>query len=110
MLTQFENDTLAQVGPGTTMGNLFRRYWMPALLSWELPEADCPPVRLRLLGEDLIAFRDTTGAVGIVDNYCPHRRASLFFGRNEEAGIRCVYHGWKFDVNGDCVDMPSEPA
>ena len=110
MLTQHENDTLARVGPGTTMGNLFRRYWLPALLSWELPEPDCPPVRLRLLGEDLVAFRDSTGAVGIVDNYCPHRRASLFFGRNEEAGIRCVYHGWKFDVHGDCVDMPSEPA
>ena len=110
MLTHIENDTLTRVGPGTTMGNLFRRYWLPALLSWELPEPDCSPVRLRLLGEDLIAFRDTTGAVGIVDNYCPHRRASLFFGRNEEAGIRCVYHGWKFDVHGDCVDMPSEPA
>ena len=110
MLTQHENDTLAQVGPGTQMGNLFRRYWLPALLSWELPEGDCPPVRLRLLGEDLVAFRDTTGAVGIVGNYCPHRRASLFFGRNEESGLRCVYHGWKFDVDGNCVDMPSEPA
>ena len=110
MLTQLENETLARVGPGTTMGNLFRRYWLPALLSWELPEPDCPPIRLRLLGEDLVAFRDTTGAVGIVDNYCPHRRASLFFGRNEEAGIRCVYHGWKFDAHGNCVDMPSEPA
>ena len=83
MLTQFENDTLAQVGPGTPMGAVFRRYWLPALLSWELPEGDSPPVRLRLLGEDLVAFRDTTGAVGIVDNNCPHRRASLFFGRNE---------------------------
>ena len=67
-------------------------------------------MRIKLLGEELIAFRDTTGAVGLVDNNCPHRRASLFFGRNEESGIRCVYHGWKFDVNGDCVDMPSEPA
>ena len=67
-------------------------------------------MRLRLLGEDLIAFRDTNGELGLIDNYCPHRRASLFFGRNEECGIRCVYHGWKFDVNGDCVDMPSEPA
>ena len=67
-------------------------------------------MRIKLLGEELIAFRDTTGAVGLIDNNCPHRRASLFFGRNEESGIRCVYHGWKFDVNGDCVDMPSEPA
>ena len=80
------------------------------MLSTELPEPDCPPVRVRLLGEDLVAFRDTNGKLGLIDNYCPHRRASLFFGRNEECGIRCVYHGWKFDVNGDCVDMPSEPA
>jgi phthalate 4,5-dioxygenase oxygenase subunit len=80
------------------------------LLSEELPEPDCPPKRTRILGEDLIAFRDTNGDVGLVDNYCPHRRASLFFGRNEECGLRCVYHGWKFDINGDCVDMPSEPA
>ena len=80
------------------------------MLSDELPTHDCDPVRLRLLGENLIAFRDTEGKVGLVDNYCPHRRASLFFGRNEECGLRCVYHGWKFDVNGNCVDMPSEPA
>ncbi len=110
MLTFQENETLARVGPGTSMGAVMRRYWMPTLLSWELPEPDCPPIRVRLLGEDLVAFRDTSGDVGILDNYCPHRRASLFFGRNEECGLRCVYHGWKFDVNGDCVDMPSEPA
>ena len=110
MLTFQENETLARVGPGAPMGAVMRRYWMPALLSWELPEPDCPPVRVRLLGEDLVAFRDTNGDVGMLDNYCPHRRASLFFGRNEECGLRCVYHGWKFDVNGDCVDMPSEPA
>ena len=110
MLTFQENETLARVGPGTPMGAVMRRYWMPALLSWELPEPDCPPIRLRLLGEDLVAFRDSDGDVGILDNYCPHRRASLFFGRNEESGLRCVYHGWKFDVDGDCVDMPSEPA
>ena len=110
MLTFEENETLARVGPGTAMGAVMRRYWMPTLLSWELPEPDCPPVRVRLLGEDLVAFRDTNGDVGVLDNYCPHRRASLFFGRNEEYGLRCVYHGWKFDVNGDCVDMPSEPA
>ena len=92
------------------MGELMRRYWIPALLSWELPEPDCAPVRVKLLGEELIAFKDTDGKIGLIDNYCPHRRASLFFGRNEECGLRCVYHGWKFDVDGNCVDMPSEPA
>jgi phenylpropionate dioxygenase-like ring-hydroxylating dioxygenase large terminal subunit len=91
------------------MGETFRRYWNPALLSVELPEPDCPPVRVRILGEDLIAFRDCDGDVGLVDAYCPHRRAPMFFGRNEERGLRCVYHGWKFDRNGTCVDMPSEP-
>ena len=94
MLTQEDNETLCRVGPGTLMGNLLRRYWLPALLSTEAPEPDSPPVRVRLLGEDLIAFRATTGAVGLVANACPHRGASLFFGRNEEAGLRCVYHGW----------------
>ena len=92
------------------MGNLLRRYWMPGPLSLEVPSPDSPPVRVRLLGEDLIAFRDTTGKVGLIANACPHRGASLFFGRNEEAGLRCVYHGWKFDTAGECVDMPSEPA
>jgi nitrite reductase/ring-hydroxylating ferredoxin subunit len=92
------------------MGNLLRRYWMPALLSVEVPEPDSPPVRVRLLGEDLVAFRDSEGSVGLFTQSCPHRGASLFFGRNEESGLRCVYHGWKFDVSGACVDMPSEPA
>ena len=101
---------LVRVGPGTPAGELFRRYWQPAALSSELPERDGAPVRVRLLGEDLIAFRDTQGRVGLVDAYCPHRRAPLFFGRNEECGLRCVYHGWKFDVDGNCVDLPSEPA
>jgi nitrite reductase/ring-hydroxylating ferredoxin subunit len=87
-----------------------RQYWIPAVMSNELPNPDCPPMRLRLLGENLIAFRVTSGQVGIVVNACPHRGASLFFGRNEEDGLRCVYHGWKFDVDGKCVDMPSEPA
>jgi len=91
------------------MGEAFRRYWIPALLSEELAEPDGAPVRVRLLHEDLIAFRDTEGRVGIVDAYCPHRRAPMFFGRNEECGLRCVYHGWKFDRDGACVDMPSEP-
>jgi nitrite reductase/ring-hydroxylating ferredoxin subunit len=92
------------------MGNLMREYWIPSIMSNELPAPDCPPMRLRLLGENLIAFRTTSGKVGIVANSCPHRGASLFFGRNEEEGLRCVYHGWKFDVDGNCVDMPSEPA
>jgi phthalate 4,5-dioxygenase oxygenase subunit len=109
VLGQEENALLTQVGPGTPMGNLMRQYWVPALLSVELPEADCPPVRVRLLGESLIAIRTTAGKVGLLAHSCPHRGASLFFGRNEEEGIRCVYHGWKFDVAGRCVDMPSEP-
>jgi nitrite reductase/ring-hydroxylating ferredoxin subunit len=109
MLKPEENERLVRVGPGTPGGNLFRRYWLPALLSEELPEPDCPPVRVRILGEDLIAFRATDGSVGLVDAFCPHRRAPMFFGRNEECGLRCVYHGWKFDTSGACVDMPSEP-
>ena len=110
MLSQQENETLCRIGPGTPMGGLMRQYWLPGLLSSELPAPDCPPVRLRLLGENLIAFRVTSGQVGVVANSCPHRGASMFFGRNEEEGMRCVYHGWKFDIAGNCVDMPSEPA
>ncbi len=109
MLSPAENERLTRVGPGTPMGNLFRRYWNPALLSEQLPEADGAPVRVRLLGEDLVAFRDSEGVVGLVSAFCPHRRAPMFFGRNEECGLRCVYHGWKFDRTGACVDMPSEP-
>jgi len=107
MLTPEENARLTRVSPGTPMGELFRRYWIAAALSSELPEPDGAPIRLRLLGEDLIGFRDTTGAVGLVDAFCPHRRAPMFFGRNEDCGLRCVYHGWKFDRTGACVDMPS---
>src|SRR3954467_8871305 len=110
MLTKSDNDLVTQTGPGTPMGNLLREYWIPSMMSSELPSPDCPPVRIRLLGENLIAFRTTSGKVGIVQNACPHRGASLFFGRNEEEGLRCVYHGWKFDVQGNCVDMPNEPA
>ena len=110
MLSKEDNQLLTQTGPGTPMGELFRRFWMPVLLAEELPQPDCDPVRIRILSEDMVAFKDTDGNVGVIDNYCPHRRASLFFGRNEECGLRCVYHGWKFDINGDCVDMPSEPA
>ncbi len=109
MLSPEDNELLTRVGPGTPMGALMRQYWMPALLSSELPDRDGPPVRIRLLGENLIAFRDSAGRVGLLGNHCPHRGASLFFGRNEEQGLRCVYHGWKFDLTGQCVDMPSEP-
>jgi phthalate 4,5-dioxygenase len=110
MLKQEDAEKLCFAGPGTPMGKVFRSYWIPALLSEELSGPDCPPVRLRLLGEDLVAFRDTNGTVGILDAYCPHRRAHLFWGRNEECGLRCVYHGWKFDATGQCVDTPNEPA
>jgi len=109
MLSQAENDLLTQTSAGTPAGEYFRRYWLPALLVSELPAPDCPPVRVRLMGEDLIAFRNTEGQVGLLGEFCPHRRASLFWGRNEECGLRCVYHGWKFDTSGACVDMPNEP-
>src|SRR5438105_1530575 len=110
MLSREDNELLCRVGPGTPMGALLRQYWIPTLLSNELPEPDGAPVRVRILGEDLIGFRATSGRVGLVQNHCPHRGTSLFFGRNEEEGLRCVYHGWKFDVTGACTDMPSEPA
>src|SRR3954453_16359724 len=110
MLTDQDNQVLTRVGPGTPMGNLMRQYLMPALLSSELPTPDRAPLRVPLLGENLIAFRTTSGDVGLVVNSCPHRGASMFFGRNEEDGLRCVYHGWKFDTTGACIDMPSEPA
>src|SRR5438105_1834576 len=110
MLTAAENELLCRVGPGTPMGELIRQYWLPFLPSADLGEADGRPQRIRLLCEDLIAFRDSDGRAGLLANNCPHRGASLFFGRNEEAGLRCVYHGWKFDVAGHCIDMPNEPA
>ncbi|HUZ77555.1 MAG TPA: Rieske 2Fe-2S domain-containing protein [Chloroflexota bacterium] len=109
MLTKEENELICHVGPGTPMGNLMRQYWIPAMLSREVT-ADGDPLRVQLLGEQLIAFRDSTGQVGLIQNACPHRGASLFFGRNEDRGLRCVYHGWKFEVSGACVDMPNEPA
>jgi phthalate 4,5-dioxygenase oxygenase subunit len=108
MLNHADNELLTRVGPGTPMGDLLRQYWMPAALSSELPEPDGPPLRVRLLGEELLAFRDTAGQVGLVAEACPHRRASLYFGRNEAGGLRCAYHGWKFDTAGRCVDMPNE--
>src|SRR5436309_2507562 len=110
MTTAAENEILTRVGPGTPMGELFRRYWIPAVLSEEIAEPDCPPVRTKLLCEDLIAFRDTNGRPGLLAEKCSHRRASLFYGRNEECGLRCIYHGWKYDVEGNIVDTPAEPA
>jgi len=109
MLSVEENEMLTHVGPGTIMGDLLRQYWTPALLSTELPSPDCAPVRVRLMCENLIAFRTTSGRVGLIQDACPHRAASFFFGRNEEEGIRCIYHGWKFDITGQCLDMLSEP-
>lgn len=110
MLRKEQNDLLTQTGPGTPMGALFRSYWIPALLAEELPENDCAPVRVRLLSEPLLAFRDSEGRYGLISEFCAHRGVSLWFGRNEEGGIRCAYHGWKYDVTGQCIDVPSEPA
>jgi phenylpropionate dioxygenase-like ring-hydroxylating dioxygenase large terminal subunit len=110
MLRKEQNDLLTQTGPGTPLGQLFRSYWLPALLAEELPENDCPPVRVKLLSERLLAFRDSAGRLGLIDEFCAHRGVSLWFGRNEESGLRCPYHGWKYDVTGQCVDVPSEPV
>src|SRR5256885_12294049 len=109
MLKKEHSDLLTQTGPGTPMGQLFRAYWLPALPAEELPENDCPPVRVKLLSERLIAFRDSEGRYGLIDEFCAHRGVSLWFGRNEESGLRCAYHGWKYDVTGQCVEIPSEP-
>lgn len=110
MLSSENNEILTRVAPGSAMGGLFRRFWQPALLSEELPAPDCAPVRVRLMGENFVAFRDSSGKVGLLDAHCPHRLAELYFGRNEEGGLRCVYHGWKFSVTGELLDIPSEPA
>jgi phthalate 4,5-dioxygenase oxygenase subunit len=109
MLSREDNELLCRVGRGTPMGDLLRQYWMPCLPSSALPVPDGPPKKVRLLGENLVIFRDTRGDVGLLPANCPHRGASLFFGRNEECGLRCPYHGWKYDVTGRCVDMPNEP-
>ena len=109
MLRKEQNDLLTLTGPGTAMGRMFRSYWIPALLSGELPENDCPPVRVKLLSERLIAFRDSDGRYGLMDEFCAHRGVSLWFGRNEACGLRCAYHGWKYDVTGRCIEVPSEP-
>ena len=110
MLRKEQNELLAQTGSGTAMGQLFRSYWLPALMTEELPENDCPPVRVKILSERLLAFRDTEGRYGLIDEFCAHRGVSLWFGRNEESGLRCAYHGWKYDVNGQCIEVPSELA
>ncbi|HEX9398220.1 MAG TPA: aromatic ring-hydroxylating dioxygenase subunit alpha [Burkholderiales bacterium] len=108
MIDREENEILTRTGAGTLMGDLFRRYWLPALLSAEVAKPDCPPVRVTLLGEPLICFRDSNGKIGLIDEFCAHRGVSLWFGRNEECGLRCAYHGWKYDITGQCVDLPSE--
>jgi nitrite reductase/ring-hydroxylating ferredoxin subunit len=102
-------ELLVRVGPDTAMGRLLRRYWVPVLLASEIAEPDGAPVRVKILGEKLLAFRDTQGRAGLIDEFCAHRGASLFLGRNEECGIRCSYHGWKYDINGQCVDLPQVP-
>ena len=107
MLSAEDNRLLTQSGSGTAMGELLRRFWLPVLLSQELPEADGVPKKITVMGEDLLAFRDTRGRIGVIDQHCPHRGANLWLGRNEACGIRCVYHGCKFDVEGRCVDMPT---
>ena len=109
MLSKEDNELISQVGPGTPMGDLMRQYWIPFMPTTTLAEPDGKPQRVRLLGEELIAFRDTNGAVGLVAANCPHRGAPMYFARNEACGMRCVYHGWKFDTTGKCVDMPNEP-
>ncbi|MDO8678552.1 MAG: Rieske 2Fe-2S domain-containing protein [Acidobacteriota bacterium] len=110
MLKKEQNDLLVQCGPGTPMGQMFRRYWLPALLADELPENECPPVRVKILSERLIAWRDTQGRLALTDEFCAHRGVSLWFGRNEENGLRCPYHGWKYDHTGQCIEVPSEPV
>src|SRR5258706_11793100 len=107
-MTAEQNEQLTRTGAGTPIGDLFRRYWVPALLAEEIAQPDCPPVRVQLLGEKLVAFRDTEGRIGLINEFCAHRGVSLWFGRNEECGLRCPYHGWKYDVSGQCIDLPSE--
>ncbi len=110
MLTQEENDLLCRVEGSAPMGQLMRRHWTPVCLIEEVSEPDGTPIKARVFGEDLVVFRDTNGRVGVMDEYCPHRRASLVFGRNENCGLRCLYHGWKMDVDGNVLEMVSEPA
>ena len=107
MLSAADNELLVRTGAGTPMGEYLRRYWLPVALSSELPAPDGPPIRVKAMGEELVAFRDTKGRVGLLEPHCAHRGSNLFFGRNEECGLRCVHHGWKYDVDGKCVDMPN---
>ena len=104
-ITREENELLTLTGADTPMGCLFRQYWLPAMLSEHLPKPDCAPIAVKLLGERLVAFRDTKGRVGLLDEFCSHRRVSLAYGRNEECGLRCVFHGWKLDVDGNVVQL-----
>lgn len=110
MLTKEENELLCRVEGDAAMGQLMRRHWVPVCLTEEVSEPDGDPVHARILGEDLVVFRDTEGRVGVMDEYCPHRRVSLVYGRNEDCGLRCLYHGWKMDVEGTVIEMVSEPA
>ncbi|MDZ5456853.1 Rieske 2Fe-2S domain-containing protein [Azohydromonas lata] len=110
MLTRQENELLCRVEGDAPMGQLMRRHWTPVCLIEEVSEVDGTPVKARVFGEDLVVFRDSDGRVGVMDEYCPHRRASLVYGRNEEGGLRCLYHGWKMDVEGNVLEMVSEPA
>lgn len=110
MLSAEDNELITRSGPDTPAGRLLRQFWVPVLLSEELPEPDCPPKRIKVMGEDLLAFRDSAGRVGVVDPVCPHRGANLYYGRNEHSGLRCVFHGWKFGVDGRCLEMPTMPA
>jgi phthalate 4,5-dioxygenase len=110
MLSAADNELLTRTSAGTPMGDYFRRFWHPFALSREMAEPDSPPIRVKIMGEDLVAFRDTNGKVGLIEPHCAHRGANLFFGRNEACGLRCVYHGWKYDVDGHCIDMPNVPA
>jgi phenylpropionate dioxygenase-like ring-hydroxylating dioxygenase large terminal subunit len=107
MLSAADNEILVRTGAGTAMGEYFRRYWLPVALSREMPAPDSPPIRVKVMGEELVAFRDTQGRVGLIEPHCAHRGANLFFGRNEDCGIRCIYHGWKYDVDGKCIEMPN---
>ncbi len=109
MLSEEDNELITNTDRGAPMGELFRRFWLPVALAAEFPGPDGAPIRLRVMGEDLIAFRDSDGRAGLIEAYCAHRGAPLFFSRNEECGLRCIYHGWKYDVEGNCVDLPNTP-
>ncbi len=109
-MTPEQNDVLCRVEGDAPMGKLMRQHWLPASMIEEVSEPDGTPLRVRLLGENMVLFRDSRGRVGALQEACPHRGASLLYGRNEECGLRCLYHGWKFDVNGNAVDMSSEPV